>query len=176
MNPLKIRFPLALWVTSVIASDDASWMSCMADIGDPRSTSNDTCHDFRVCKEEVWLGRFLLLKNRPPFEDRVLYIFRILDPQHFECRAAPLNQRPGGLFAQDDCCRRGDGEQLGEWRRTCKPHAWRLPQGLHRRSVTSSAHDLNTERERQNQLAPQAENRKRKTENGKQPHGVLTSA
>lgn len=91
----------------VTANNGMSLMSCLTEIDDPRSPSNGTLHDFREIlvmavaamlsdcdtvediafwarKKEMWLRRFLVLKNGIPSEDTFLRIFRVLDPKHFE--------------------------------------------------------------------------------------------
>ena len=82
-------------------------MDCLALIEDPRRPSNGTLHDFReilviaVCAmlsdadnvedialwgrlKEVWLRRFLVLKNGIPSHDTFERVFRVLDPKRFE--------------------------------------------------------------------------------------------
>lgn len=82
-------------------------MSCLAEIDDPRKPSNGTLHDFREIlvimiaavlsdsdtvediafwarKKQVWLRRFLALKNGIPSEETFLRILRALDPKQFE--------------------------------------------------------------------------------------------
>lgn len=82
-------------------------MGCLSGIDDPRKPSNGTLHDFREIlviaiaatlsdsdtvediafwarKKEVWLRRFLVLKNGVPSEETFLRIFRVIDPKQFE--------------------------------------------------------------------------------------------
>lgn len=82
-------------------------MSCLSEIDDPRRSSNGTLHDFREIlviliaavlsdcdtvediafwarEKEVWLRRFLVLKNGVPSEDTFLRILRAMDPKQFE--------------------------------------------------------------------------------------------
>ena len=82
-------------------------MECLKEIDDPRRPSNGTLHDFQeilviaiaamlsdcdtvediaywASMKQVWLRRFLTLKNGIASADTFLRIFRILDPKSFE--------------------------------------------------------------------------------------------
>lgn len=84
-----------------------SLFDCLSMIDDPRQPSNGTLHDFREMlvmmiaavlsdcdtveemadwarMHEVWLRRFLPLKNGIPSEDTFLRLLQILDPKQFE--------------------------------------------------------------------------------------------
>lgn len=89
------------------ATNGKNLMDCLSEIDDPRRPSNGTLHDFREIlviaiaavlsdsdtvediaewarTREVWLRRFLVLKNGVPSEETFLRIFRLLDPRQFE--------------------------------------------------------------------------------------------
>jgi len=111
-------------------------MDCLIGIDDPRKPSNGTLHDFREIlviaiaavlsdcdtvediafwarAKEVWLRRFLHLKNGIPSEETFLRIFRALDPRQFEQAfrrwVGGIVGARGGTLAVDGKTVRGSG-------------------------------------------------------------------
>lgn len=54
-----------------------------------------------VKAKEAWLRRFLPLKNGIPSHDMVNRVFRLLSPEHFECRLPRLDARAARVVPAD---------------------------------------------------------------------------